>query len=89
VGDLVRRGSRSGRGGRDLSRGPLHAGLGRCGRRPLILVDRRAIPAALPWLGANPHIPFHPVSATNLLLSDALWMTLWTAALMLAPSARR
>jgi hypothetical protein len=37
-------------------------------------LDGRAIPAVLPWLDANPLIPFHPVTRVSLIASAGLWL---------------
>lgn len=51
-------------------------------------LDGRAIPAALPWLDANPLIPFHPVTAWGLIASAAMWVGFWAAALAVLPKLR-
>lgn len=48
------------------------------------VLDGKPIPAALPWLDANPLIPVHPVTSGTLLLSVGLWLGFWTATLVVA-----
>ena len=43
------------------------------------------IPQTLPWLDDPGHIAvlFHPATAASILLSSAVWVTIWTVALLL------
>jgi hypothetical protein len=47
----------------------------------------KPIPAALPWLDANPLIPFHPVTSATLLASVTLWLGLWLLSLVVIRAA--
>lgn len=52
-------------------------------------LDRRWLPAQLPWLDQNPLIFFHPVTAPTLLLSAGLWVSFWAASLIALPRLGR
>lgn len=41
------------------------------------------LPKELFWLNDNPFILFKPVSATNLLVSSSIWLTLWVISIIL------
>lgn len=51
-------------------------------------LDGRAVPAVLPWLDASPLVLFHPVTSSNLLLSAAVWVTLWASSLLVLARSR-
>lgn len=51
-------------------------------------LDGRAIPASLPWLNSNP-LTLHPSTSVTLVVSAALWVSLWAASLALLPRLGR
>ncbi|HSR26527.1 MAG TPA: hypothetical protein VLW53_23445, partial [Candidatus Eisenbacteria bacterium] len=46
------------------------------------VLDGQPIPASLPWLDADPLIPFRPVTGGVLLESSALWLGFWALSLV-------
>lgn len=51
--------------------------------------DGRALPATLPWLDRNPLLLVHPVTATSVILSSAIWVAFWAASLVVLPRLAR
>ena len=46
------------------------------------VLDGQPIPASLPWLDADPLIPFKPVTGGAVLESTALWLGFWALSLV-------